>query len=79
MTEFTAVYVEGDDPRFIIVFAEEFGIASQGESIEGARTMIADAVRIMVGLARRDVTERTMGHRVLLREIVNVNYGKTDA
>lgn len=64
---YTAYYVEGDD-GFVVAFAAELDVASQGRTIEEARESLRDAVAAVIAANERSVRATLEDRRVLLVE-----------
>jgi predicted RNase H-like HicB family nuclease/DNA-binding Xre family transcriptional regulator len=69
---FTAIYELTDDGWWVVSVPEIPGAHSQGESLEEAREMIRDAVRMLLEVRREDAERETEGKKNVVREPLEV-------
>ena len=62
---FTAVYEHTDDGWWVVSVPEIPGAHSQGQTLEEAREMIRDAVRMLLEVRREDAERETEGRDVI--------------
>ncbi len=71
MQSFTAIYEHTDDGWWVVSVLEIPGAHSQGHTLEEAREMIQDAVRLLLEVRREDA-ERETESREVIRETLEV-------
>jgi predicted RNase H-like HicB family nuclease/DNA-binding Xre family transcriptional regulator len=69
---FTAVYELTEDGWWVVSVPEIPGAHSQGETLEEAREMIRDAVRMLLEVRREDAERETEGKKNVVREPLEV-------
>lgn len=62
---FTAIYEHTDDGWWVVSVPEIPGAHSQGRTLEEAREMIRDAVRMLLEVRREDAERETEGREVI--------------
>ncbi|MGI8910690.1 MAG: type II toxin-antitoxin system HicB family antitoxin [Rubrobacteraceae bacterium] len=65
MQNFTAIYEHTEDGWWVVSVPEIPGAHSQGRSLEEAREMIQDAVRLLLEVRREDAERETEGREVI--------------
>ena len=70
--KFTAVYELTDDGWWVVSVPEIPGAHSQGETLEEAREMIRDAVRMLLEVRREDAEREAEGKKNVVREPLEV-------
>jgi len=65
MQNFTAIYEHTEDGWWVVSVPEIPGAHSQGRSLEEAREMIQDAVRLLMEVRREDAERETEGREVI--------------
>lgn len=68
----TAVYELTDDGWWVVSVPEIPGAHSQGETLDEAREMIRDAVRMLLDVRREDAERDTEGKKNVVREPLGV-------
>lgn len=68
----TAVYELTEDGWWVVSVPEIPGAHSQGENLEEARSMIRDAVRMLLEVRREDAERETEGKKNVVREPLEV-------
>lgn len=58
---FTAIYERGEDGWWVVTCPEVPGAVSQGETLDEAREMIADAVRLILETNREEIEKELAG------------------
>ncbi len=71
MQNFTAIYEHTEDGWWVVSVPEIPGAHSQGRTLEEAREMIQDAVRLLLEVRREDA-ERETEEREVIRETLEV-------
>lgn len=71
MEPFTAIYERTDDGWWVVSVPEIPGAHSQGRTLEEAREMIRDAVRLLLEVRREDA-EREAAGKDVIREPLEV-------
>lgn len=71
MEPFTAIYEHTDDGWWVVSVAEIPGAHSQGRTLEEAREMIKDAVKLLLEVRREDAEHESEGKDVV-RETLEV-------
>ena len=69
---FTAIYELTEDGWWVVSVPEIPGAHSQGETLEEAREMIKDAVRMLLDVRREDAERETEGKKNVVREPLEV-------
>lgn len=69
---FTAIYELTEDGWWVVSVPEIPGAHSQGETLEEAREMIGDAVRMLLEVRREDAERETEGKKNVVREPLEV-------
>lgn len=69
---FTAIYELTDEGWWVVSVPEIPGAHSQGETLEEAREMIRDAVRMLLEVRREDAERETEGKKNVVREPLEV-------
>jgi predicted RNase H-like HicB family nuclease/DNA-binding Xre family transcriptional regulator len=69
---FTAIYELTEDGWWVVSVPEIPGAHSQGETLEEAREMIRDAVRMLLEVRREDAERETEGKKNVVREPLEV-------
>jgi predicted RNase H-like HicB family nuclease/DNA-binding Xre family transcriptional regulator len=69
---FTAIYELTEDGWWVVSVPEIPGAHSQGETLEEARMMIRDAVRMLLEVRREDAERETEGKKNVVREPLEV-------
>lgn len=69
---FTAIYELTEDGWWVVSVPEIPGAHSQGETLEEAREMIRDAVRLLLEVRREDAERETEGKPNIVREPLEV-------
>jgi predicted RNase H-like HicB family nuclease/DNA-binding XRE family transcriptional regulator len=69
---FTAIYELTEDGWWVVSVPEIPGAHSQGETLEEAREMIGDAVRMLLEVRREDASRETEGKKNVVREPLRV-------
>ena len=72
MEKFTAIYEHTEDGWWVASVPEIPGAHSQGRSIEEAREMIKDAVRLLMEVRREDAERETANKKDVIRESLEV-------
>jgi predicted RNase H-like HicB family nuclease len=74
--ELTAMYMESPDGGYVAVARELWGANSQGETLEEARAMLEDAVRLLIE-ASSDESEKFVDGKSVIREplVVDISDG----
>ena len=72
MAEFSAIYERTDDGWWVASVPEIPGAHSQGRTLEEAREMIKDAVRLLLEVRREDAERETAGKKEVVREALEV-------
>ncbi len=65
MQTLTAIYEHTEDGWWVVSVPEIPGAHSQGRSLEEAREMIQDAVRLLMEVRREDAERETEGREVI--------------
>ncbi|MBA3425535.1 MAG: type II toxin-antitoxin system HicB family antitoxin [Rubrobacter sp.] len=65
MENFTAIYERMEDGWWVVSVPEIPGAHSQGRTLEEAREMIQDAVRLLLEVRREDAERETEGREVI--------------
>lgn len=68
----TAIYELTEDGWWVVSVPEIPGAHSQGETLEEAREMIRDAVRMLLDVRREDAERETEGKKNVVREPLEV-------
>ena len=71
MEPFTAIYERTEDGWWVVSVPEIPGAHSQGRTMEEAREMIQDAVRLLLEVRREDA-EREIAGKEVVREPLEV-------
>lgn len=69
---FTAIYELTEDGWWVVSVPEIPGAHSQGETLDEAREMIRDAVRMLLEVRREDAKRETEGKKNVVREPLEV-------
>ena len=69
---FTAIYELTEDGWWVVSVPEIPGAHSQGETLEEAREMIRDAVKMLLEVRREDAERETEGKKNVVREPLEV-------
>ena len=72
MQTFTAIYERTEDGWWVVSVPEIPGAHSQGRTLEEAREMIRDAVRLLLEVRRADAERETAGKKDVVREPLEV-------
>jgi predicted RNase H-like HicB family nuclease len=55
--ELTAIYMQVEDGGYVALAKELWGVTTQGDTLDEARAMLEDAVRLMIEASRDDREE----------------------
>jgi predicted RNase H-like HicB family nuclease len=72
MQKLTAVFEHTEDGWWVVSVPEIPGAHSQGRTLEEAREMIKDAVRLLLEVRREDAEREIAGKRDVVREPLEV-------
>lgn len=72
MQNFTAVFEYTEDGWWVVSVPEIPGAHSQGRTLEEAREMIKDAVRLLLEVRREDAEREIAGKKNVVRELLEV-------
>lgn len=72
MQNFTAVFERTEDGWWVVSVPEIPGAHSQGRTLEEAREMIKDAVRLLLEVRREDAEREVAGKKDVVRETLEV-------
>ena len=72
MEKFTAIYEHTEDGWWVASVPEIPGAHSQGRTLEEAREMIKDAVRLLLEVRREDAEREMAGKKDVVREPLEV-------
>lgn len=72
MEQLTAVYEHTEDGWWVASVPEIPGAHSQGRTLEEAREMIKDAVRLLLEVRREDAEREVAGKKDVVREPLEV-------
>jgi predicted RNase H-like HicB family nuclease len=72
MEKFTAIYERTEDGWWVVSVPEIPGAHSQGRTLEEAREMIKDAVRLLLEVRREDAEREVAGKKDVVREPLEV-------
>jgi predicted RNase H-like HicB family nuclease len=72
MEKFTAIYEHTEDGWWVASVPEIPGAHSQGRTLEEAREMIKDAVRLLLEVRREDAEREMAGKKDVVREHLEV-------
>ena len=65
MEKFTAIYEHTEDGWWVVAVPEIPGAISQGRTLEEAREMIKDALKLLLEVRREDAERETAGKDVV--------------
>ena len=68
--ELTAVYMEAEEGGYVAFVKELWGANTQGDTLEEARVMLEDAVRLLIETSRDENEKFVAGHTVLHEPLV---------
>jgi predicted RNase H-like HicB family nuclease len=72
LEKFTAIYEHTEDGWWVASVPEIPGAHSQGRTLEEAREMIKDAVRLLLEVRREDAEREMAGKKDVVREPLEV-------
>jgi predicted RNase H-like HicB family nuclease len=72
MEGFTAIYERTEDGWWVVSVPEIPGAHSQGRTLEEAREMIKDAVRLLLEVRREDAEQEAAGKEDVVREPLEI-------
>ena len=72
MEKFTAIYERTEDEWWVVSVPEIPGAHSQGRTLEEAREMIKDAVKLLLEVRREDAEREMAGKKDVVREPLEI-------